>query len=100
MNFGYFFSIFFLSIIMIFFGAVGLVVQRFHFLMSLISLEFMVMGLFLLVFSFVGFVYEGYLCFVVLSFASCEAALGLGLLVSLVRSHGSDFVSVVSAYEC
>nr|YP_009057591.1 NADH dehydrogenase subunit 4L [Gononemertes parasita]AGZ63891.1 NADH dehydrogenase subunit 4L [Gononemertes parasita] len=100
MNFGFFFSSFFLSIIMVFMGAISLIVQRFHFLMSLISLEFMVLGLFLLLFSVVSFGYEGYLCFIVLSFASCEAALGLGLLVSLVRSHGSDFISIVSLYEC
>lgn len=100
MNFGFFFSSIFLRIFIIIIGRIVLVIQRFHFLISLLSLEFIILGFFLFVFSLFRFNYEGYLCFIIIRFASCEAALGLGLLVRLVRSHGRDFVSVVSLYEC
>lgn len=100
MNFGFFFSSFSLRIIIIFIGRIILVIQRFHFLISLLSLEFIILGLFLLVFRINSFNYEGYLCFIIIRFASCEAALGLGLLVRLVRSHGRDFISIISLYEC
>jgi NADH-ubiquinone oxidoreductase chain 4L len=100
MNFGFFFSSFFLRVIIVLVGIVRLVVQRFHFLISLVSLEFMVLGIFLLLFRGISLGDDRYLCFVVLRFASCEAALGLGLLIRLVRSHGSDFVSIISLYEC
>lgn len=43
---------------------------------------------------------EGFLIFVILTFGSCEAALGLGLLVRIVRSHGRDFIGIVRVYEC
>ena len=81
-------------------GRIILVLQRLHLLMSLLSLEFMVVGLFLLLLGRSYICGEGYLVFVLLTFASCEAAIGLGLLVRLVRSHGNDFVSVVRLYEC
>ena len=68
--------------------------------MSLLSLELMILGLVLRVLSFSGVGVEGFLVFVLLSFASCEAALGLALLVRLVRSHGRDFMGVVGVFEC
>lgn len=42
----------------------------------------------------------GFLVLVMLSLVACEARVGLGLLVSLIRSHGSDFVSVLSLFSC
>nr|YP_009024186.1 NADH dehydrogenase subunit 4L [Nipponnemertes punctatula]AGL46764.1 NADH dehydrogenase subunit 4L [Nipponnemertes punctatula] len=100
MNFSFFFGFYFISIVVFFVGVFTFVVQRYHFLMSLLSLEFMVIGLFLLIFRSCYESGSSYLVFVFLSFGSCEAALGLGLLVSLVRSHGSDFVSIVGIFEC
>nr|YP_006303212.1 NADH dehydrogenase subunit 4L [Nectonemertes cf. mirabilis HC-2011]ADZ05365.1 NADH dehydrogenase subunit 4L [Nectonemertes cf. mirabilis HC-2011] len=100
MNFSFLFSFFFFGFLFFLVGFFSFVVQRFHFLMSLLSLELIMLGIFLLV---VGSVYEGmdgYLIFVFLVFVICEAAVGLGLLVSFVRSHGSNFMSIVSIFEC
>lgn len=100
MNFGFLFGFFFLGVFIVFVGSLTLVIQRFHFLLCLLSLELIVLGLFVVLFSLFRGLGEGYLVFVVLSFASCEAAIGLSLLIRLVRSHGRDFISVLGVYEC
>nr|YP_009024173.1 NADH dehydrogenase subunit 4L [Amphiporus formidabilis]AGL46751.1 NADH dehydrogenase subunit 4L [Amphiporus formidabilis] len=100
MNFGFFFSSFSLGVLTVLISMFVFVIQRFHYMMSLLCLEFMVLGLFLCSLSVYSWKGEGFLVFILLSFAACEAALGLGLLVSLIRSHGSDFFKVISLYEC
>nr|YP_009024199.1 NADH dehydrogenase subunit 4L [Prosadenoporus spectaculum]AGL46777.1 NADH dehydrogenase subunit 4L [Prosadenoporus spectaculum] len=100
MNFGFFFGVFSFGVLTVVISMFVFVVQRFHYLMSLLCLEFMVLGLFLCSLGVYFCFEEGFLVFFLLSFGACEAALGLGLLVSLVRSHGSDFFCVVSMYEC
>lgn len=100
MNFSFFFGSVFLGSIIIFVGSLTLVLQRLHLLMSLFSLEFMIVGLFLVLLGRTFCCGEGFLVFVLLTFASCEAAIGLGLLIRIVRSHGNDFVSAVGLFEC
>nr|YP_009057604.1 NADH dehydrogenase subunit 4L [Nemertopsis tetraclitophila]AGZ63902.1 NADH dehydrogenase subunit 4L [Nemertopsis tetraclitophila] len=100
MNFSYFFSVFYMGVFSILVGMFIFVVQRYHFMMSLLCLEFMVLGLFLMTISIFFFNKESYMVFLLLSFAACEASLGLGLLVSMVRSHGSDFFNIMTVYEC
>nr|YP_010139273.1 NADH dehydrogenase subunit 4L [Tullbergia mixta]QQK54727.1 NADH dehydrogenase subunit 4L [Tullbergia mixta] len=67
-------------------------VWRKHLLISLLSLEFMVLGvLFLFYGSFLNF---GFLfSLVYLTFTACEGALGLSILVSMARTHGGDYFS-------
>nr|YP_009162845.1 NADH dehydrogenase subunit 4L [Micrura bella]AKT74021.1 NADH dehydrogenase subunit 4L [Micrura bella] len=80
---------------------VSLFVERGHLLMVLLILEVTMLGIFsFLCLGLDFFNGEVYLCLVLISFAACEAAVGLALLVSLIRSHGNDFVSVLSIYEC
>lgn len=100
MNFSFFFSVFVLGVFTVFVGIFVFVIQRFHYIISLLCLEFIVLGLFLLILSSYSWKEEDFLVFILLSFAACEAALGLGLLVRLIRSHGSDFFSLVRVYEC
>lgn len=100
MNFSIFFSIFSIGLMTVVVRMLVFIVQRFHYILSLLCLEFMVLGLFMLGISLYGPKTEGYLVFILLSFAACEAALGLGLLIRLVRSHGSDFFCVLRLYEC
>nr|YP_009433292.1 NADH dehydrogenase subunit 4L [Cnizocoris sinensis]AGO28061.1 NADH dehydrogenase subunit 4L [Cnizocoris sinensis] len=71
--------------------------MRKHILLTLLSLEFMVLGLYFMFFYFL-FNYEmmTYFILVFLTFTVCEGALGLGVLVSLIRSHGNDYVSSLS----
>nr|YP_009433279.1 NADH dehydrogenase subunit 4L [Carcinocoris binghami]AGO28048.1 NADH dehydrogenase subunit 4L [Carcinocoris binghami] len=70
---------------------------RKHILLTLLSLEYMVMGLFLMFFYFLfGFGMMSYFILIFLTFTVCEGALGLGILVSMIRSHGNDNVSGLS----
>lgn len=100
MNFRFFFNIFIVGFVTIIVRIFVFVIQRFHYIIRLLCLEFIVLGLFLLILGTYSWKSEGFLVFVLLSFAVCEAALGLGLLVRLVRSHGRDFFSVIGIYEC
>nr|YP_010133442.1 NADH dehydrogenase subunit 4L [Lethocerus indicus]AJG02894.1 NADH dehydrogenase subunit 4L [Lethocerus indicus] len=68
-----------------------------HLLLTLLSLEFLVITLFLGLFYFLSyFSYSAYFSLVFLTFAVCEGALGLGVLVSLIRCHGNDNLSSFS----
>nr|YP_006576090.1 NADH dehydrogenase subunit 4L [Kulikovia alborostrata]AEM23547.1 NADH dehydrogenase subunit 4L [Kulikovia alborostrata] len=91
----------FLSIMLIFSAYVGLLMERGHLLMVLLLFEVSMLGLFFYIFSSVYSSFSSfYLCLVLISFAACEAAVGLALLVCFIRSHGNDFVSSLSIYEC
>nr|AIW65045.1 NADH dehydrogenase subunit 4L [Notonectidae sp. MT-2014] len=69
-----------------------------HLLMTLLSLEFLVLVLFLSFFSFlIMYGYENYFILIFLTFSVCEGSFGLGILVSMIRSHGNDYVSSLSS---
>nr|ALO76295.1 NADH deshydrogenase subunit 4L [Sinoxylon sp. SIN01] len=81
------FLLFFLSLV-----SFGL--NRKHLLTVLLSLEFVMLMVFLsLVYAFSFFSYESYFLMVFLTFAVCEGSLGLSILVSMVRTHGNDYFS-------
>ncbi|YP_009270981.1 NADH dehydrogenase subunit 4L (mitochondrion) [Agrilus planipennis] len=66
--------------------------KRKHLLLTLLSLEFIVLSLyFMLSFSLMFFNYEFFFLMIFLTFSVCEGALGLSILVSLVRTHGNDY---------
>nr|QGZ10098.1 NADH dehydrogenase subunit 4L [Phalantus geniculatus] len=80
-----------------FFGVISFCSLRKHLLLTLLSLEFLSMCLYLVLFSFLfthDFSY--YFLLVYLVFIVCEGALGLGILVSMIRSHGNDHISGLS----
>nr|YP_010362080.1 NADH dehydrogenase subunit 4L [Agriotes fuscicollis]UNQ87640.1 NADH dehydrogenase subunit 4L [Agriotes fuscicollis] len=63
-----------------------------HLLLMLLSLEFMVLSLYLgLFFVMVMYSYEYYFGMVFLTMSVCEGALGLSILVSMIRSYGNDY---------
>nr|YP_009453525.1 NADH dehydrogenase subunit 4L [Ectropis obliqua]ARR28325.1 NADH dehydrogenase subunit 4L [Ectropis obliqua] len=63
-----------------------------HLLIILLSLEFMVLSVFFLFLSYLLMLnYEMYMLMVFLVFTVCEGALGLSILVSLIRTHGNDY---------
>nr|UPL65749.1 NADH dehydrogenase subunit 4L [Notobitus elongatus] len=86
------------SIIVMFIS--GLIVfssGRKHLLVVLFSLEYLVVVLFLMLFVFLlNYDFEFYFIMVYLTFSVCESALGLGILVNLIRSHGNDYLSSMS----
>ena len=100
MNFGFFFGTFFIGVFTVLMSIFVFIIQRFHYIIRLLCLEIIILGLFLLTLRIFSFKNEGFLVFVLLTFAACEAAIGLSLLVSLIRSHGSDFFRLISVYEC
>nr|AQM40057.1 NADH dehydrogenase subunit 4L [Atlanticus sp. ZJZ-2017] len=75
--------------------------KRKHLLSMLLSLEFMVLSLFVLLFIYLNFFdYELYFSMVFLTFSVCEGALGLSVLVSMIRTHGNDFFQTFSVLQC
>nr|YP_010320621.1 NADH dehydrogenase subunit 4L [Myra affinis]UJP67372.1 NADH dehydrogenase subunit 4L [Myra affinis] len=89
------------SLLMILCGVWSFISHRKHFLNSLLSLEFMMLGIFwLLSISLVKVGMEVYFSLVFLTLVACEGALGLSLLVLIVRSHGNDRYMSFSLLEC
>nr|YP_009654689.1 NADH dehydrogenase subunit 4L [Scoparipes salvazai]QCI09218.1 NADH dehydrogenase subunit 4L [Scoparipes salvazai] len=88
------------SFLLIIFMGCGVVVfcsTRKHILLALLSLEFMVLALYfavLMVMMLYG--YELYYSLIFLVFTVCEGALGLSILVNLVRNQGNDYLSSMS----
>nr|WDA93941.1 NADH dehydrogenase subunit 4L [Neorhodesiella sp.] len=77
--------------LMLMMGLFIFVSSRKHLLSMLLSLEFIVLMLFFMLFIYLNFMnYEGYFSMMFLTFSVCEGALGLSILVSLIRTHGND----------
>nr|YP_010310799.1 NADH dehydrogenase subunit 4L [Periclimenes brevicarpalis]UMY76337.1 NADH dehydrogenase subunit 4L [Periclimenes brevicarpalis] len=75
--------------------------KRKHLLNVLLSLEFVMVSVYMVMVTVLS--YNGldlYFVLFFLSLAACEGALGLSLLVSIVRSCGSDKFSSFSVLEC
>nr|YP_010022494.1 NADH dehydrogenase subunit 4L [Fer nigripennis]QON98904.1 NADH dehydrogenase subunit 4L [Fer nigripennis] len=80
----------FSSLLIYFSGVYVFSSKRKHLLMVLLSLEYIVLSLFLLIVTIlVG--YDYFFPIIFLVFSVCEGALGLSILVSSIRSHGNDF---------
>nr|UHA56199.1 NADH dehydrogenase subunit 4L [Trigonodes hyppasia] len=79
-------------IIMFFIGNLIFVLKHKHLLIVLLSLEFIVLSIFFLMLIFFNFIeYDMYMLMLFLVFSVCEGALGLSILVSLIRTHGNDY---------
>nr|AFK30668.1 NADH dehydrogenase subunit 4L [Drosophila albomicans] len=66
--------------------------NRKHLLSMLLSLEFIVLILFFMLFIYLNLMnYENYFSMMFLTFSVCEGALGLSILVSMIRTHGNDY---------
>nr|ACQ91053.1 NADH dehydrogenase subunit 4L [Venustaconcha ellipsiformis] len=75
-------------------GGVCLISQRKSFFGVLLSMEIFTLGVYVMMFGVVYLLSSlNSVCLVFLTFGVCEAALGLSVLVSLIRSTGSDYVS-------
>nr|YP_010247238.1 NADH dehydrogenase subunit 4L [Gibbium aequinoctiale]ATN40786.1 NADH dehydrogenase subunit 4L [Gibbium aequinoctiale] len=69
--------------------------NRKHLLLLLLSLEFLVICVYYNMVGMLSFYnFEFFFLMVFLTMAVCESALGLSILVSVVRTHGSDYFSV------
>nr|YP_009442842.1 NADH dehydrogenase subunit 4L [Phaedyma columella]ATP01317.1 NADH dehydrogenase subunit 4L [Phaedyma columella] len=82
----------FIMVIMFLFGNMIFVSKHKHLLIVLMSLEFMVLSIFFLMMMYLMMIgYSMYMLMAFLVFSVCEGALGLSILVSMIRTHGNDY---------
>nr|YP_009537177.1 NADH dehydrogenase subunit 4L [Semibalanus balanoides]AYJ83656.1 NADH dehydrogenase subunit 4L [Semibalanus balanoides]AYJ83669.1 NADH dehydrogenase subunit 4L [Semibalanus balanoides]AYJ83682.1 NADH dehydrogenase subunit 4L [Semibalanus balanoides]QNS22934.1 NADH dehydrogenase subunit 4L [Semibalanus balanoides] len=75
--------------------------KRKHLMNMLISLEYIVLATFLLIMLITFTVgLETYVSLIFLVASVCEGSLGVGMMVGMVRSHGSDYISSFSVLKC
>nr|YP_003001966.1 NADH dehydrogenase subunit 4L [Lymantria dispar]ACL93266.1 NADH dehydrogenase subunit 4L [Lymantria dispar] len=84
--------IWFMFLIMFFIGNLIFVLKHKHLLIVLLSLEFIVLMIFFFLLITMSYVdYDLYMLMVFLVFSVWEGALGLSILISMIRTHGSDY---------
>nr|AXS65497.1 NADH dehydrogenase subunit 4L [Curculionoidea sp. 13 KM-2017] len=88
--------IYFFILAVMFFASVFIYSSKYkHLLVMFLSLEFMVLVLYLLMmFYLTEYLSEYYMSMFFLTFSVCEGALSLSLLVLLVRSYGNDKILI------
>nr|YP_010998214.1 NADH dehydrogenase subunit 4L [Vibrissina turrita]WEG23107.1 NADH dehydrogenase subunit 4L [Compsilura concinnata]WPJ85702.1 NADH dehydrogenase subunit 4L [Vibrissina turrita] len=90
-----------LSIILFFMGVFTFVSNRKHLLSMLLSLEYIVLSLFFLLFIYLNLINcESFFSMLFLVFSVCEGALGLSILVSMIRTHGNDYFQSFNILQC
>nr|YP_009938285.1 NADH dehydrogenase subunit 4L [Lethe baucis]QNU07704.1 NADH dehydrogenase subunit 4L [Lethe baucis] len=78
--------------VMFLFGNMIFVSKHKHLLIVLLSLEFIVLSIFFSLMLYLSMVeYNMFMLMVFLVFSVCEGALGLSILVSMIRTHGNDY---------
>lgn len=95
-------TIYYLVFVFIFLsGAIVFVLNRKHLLSILLRLEYIVLRLFGLLFMYLIILgYQRFFTIIFLTFRVCEGALGLSILVSLIRTHGNDYFQSFSVLQC
>lgn len=82
-------------------GVFTFVSNRKHLLSILLRLEYIVLRLFLLLFIYLNILnYENFFRIIFLTFSVCEGALGLSILVSIIRTHGNDYFQRFNILQC
>nr|UFZ13930.1 NADH dehydrogenase subunit 4L [Protochauliodes sp.] len=75
--------------------------KRKHLLLMLLSLEFIVVSLFMgLMIFLLNYNHEFFFSMMFLTFSVCEGALGLSILVSMIRTHGNDYFNTFNILQC
>nr|YP_010615446.1 NADH dehydrogenase subunit 4L [Dodona egeon]WAT94116.1 NADH dehydrogenase subunit 4L [Dodona egeon] len=78
--------------IMFVIGNMIFVSKRKHLLIVLMSLEFIVLSIYFMLMLYLSMIdYNMYMLMIFLVLSVCEGALGLSILVSLIRTHGNDY---------
>nr|YP_009236791.1 NADH dehydrogenase subunit 4L [Telchinia lycoa]AMJ17258.1 NADH dehydrogenase subunit 4L [Telchinia lycoa] len=81
-----------LVLVMFLIGNMIFVSKHKHLLIVLMSLEFIVLSIFFLLMLYLVMIeYNMFMLMVFLVFSVCEGALGLSILVSMIRTHGNDY---------
>ena len=72
-----------------------------HLLSLLLALEAITLSLFILLIAKLSMARgEAYISLGLITLGACEASLSLAVLVSLIRTHGNDYVSSFNTYKC
>nr|YP_010895297.1 NADH dehydrogenase subunit 4L [Toxomerus saphiridiceps]WJW73888.1 NADH dehydrogenase subunit 4L [Toxomerus saphiridiceps] len=75
--------------------------NRKHLLSMLLSLEYIVLSLFYLLFIYLNMMnFENYFSMVFMTFSVCEGVLGLSILVSMIRMYGNDYFQSFNILQC
>nr|ALO76955.1 NADH deshydrogenase subunit 4L [Fleutiauxia armata] len=78
-------------------GAISFVLNRKHLLLMLLSLEVIVIALYLNIFLYLSHMnYDYFFSMIYLTMSVCEGALGLSILILMIRSHGNDYTMTFS----
>nr|AWV84286.1 NADH dehydrogenase subunit 4L [Alarcta quadrimacula] len=82
-------------------GIMSLCLVRKHIMLSLLSLEFIILSLFcVLSIIVINMMSESYLMLLFLTFSVCEGVAGLSVLVMMIRSHGNDQLASINLSMC
>nr|YP_009745915.1 NADH dehydrogenase subunit 4L [Sciara ruficauda]QIH95760.1 NADH dehydrogenase subunit 4L [Sciara ruficauda] len=91
----------YMLVIVFMLGGLVFVSNRKHLLISLLSLEFIMLNLFLFLFYFLNNMNsETFFLMMFLVFSVCEGALGLSILVSMIRTHGNNYFQSFNSLLC
>nr|QYK19300.1 NADH dehydrogenase subunit 4L [Macromia amphigena] len=90
----------YLFYLLIFSGLWSFVSKRKHLLSVLLSLEFIVLALFIYIGMVLFYYNMMYFLMYFLTFGVCEGALGLGILVLMIRTHGNDYFNSFNMVQC
>nr|QHF17696.1 NADH dehydrogenase subunit 4L [Trichiosoma vitellina] len=78
-------------------GMLSLTINRFHLLMILLSLEFIILVLFYMMIIYLSLHgMELYFSMFFLMFSVCEGVLGLSILVLMIRFNGNDYFQILN----
>lgn len=95
-NLNYYFPLF-----IFFIGLLVFVSNRKHLLITLLSLEYIVLRLFMFIYIYIiGRYSELYFLILFLVLGVCEGALGLSILVSIIRTHGNNYFQSFNSLIC
>jgi NADH:ubiquinone oxidoreductase subunit K len=82
-------------------GLISFVILRNHFITTLLRLEFASLSLYLLLFlTIVKVDTETFISLIYLALAACEGALGLSILVAVIKHRGNDFLNSANLIQC
>nr|YP_010968402.1 NADH dehydrogenase subunit 4L [Capila pennicillatum]WNO18743.1 NADH dehydrogenase subunit 4L [Capila pennicillatum] len=82
----------FIVFIMFMIGNMIFVSKHKHLLIMLLSLEFIVLSIYLLMVFYLNYIeFDMYMLMVFLVFSVCEGVLGISILVLMIRSYGNDY---------
>nr|AXS65457.1 NADH dehydrogenase subunit 4L [Cucujoidea sp. 30 KM-2017] len=89
--------LFFVALFMYLAGILVFCIKRSNLLLMLLSLEFIMLALYFMVFLYLKIMlYSYFFNMLFISFSVCEGSLGLSILVSMIRLFGNDQIMMFS----